>query len=101
MFAQEDLWQAIDLLAERAGLSTSGLARKAGLDATSLNPSKRVSPDGRERWPSTETLSKLLAAAETDLLAFATLMNSLPDQMERTTGDREQFDEMEQSRAAA
>ena len=101
MFAHEDLWQAIDLLAERSGLSTSGLARKAGLDATSLNPSKRVSSDGRERWPSTETLSKLLAAAETDLLAFATLMNSLPEQIDMPIGDREQFDEMEQTRAAA
>jgi phage repressor protein C with HTH and peptisase S24 domain len=101
MFAHGDLWHAIDLLAERSALSTSGLAREAGLDSTSLNKSKRMSPDGRERWPSTETLSKLLAAAEVDLLAFATLMNSFPEQIDAPIGDREQVDELEQSRAAA
>ncbi|WP_114947623.1 helix-turn-helix transcriptional regulator [Microvirga calopogonii] len=101
MFAHGDLWQAIDLLAERCGSSTSGLALKAGLDATSLNKSKRMNSDGRERWPSTETLSKLLAAAETDLLAFAQLMNSLSEESDVPIGDREQVDGMEKTRAAA
>jgi phage repressor protein C with HTH and peptisase S24 domain len=55
----QDIWRAIDLLAESHGLSASGLARLAGLDPTSFNPSKRSTSDGRARWPSTETLAKI------------------------------------------
>lgn len=55
----QDIWRAIDLLAESHGLSASGLAKLAGLDPTSFNPSKRSTPDGRPRWPSTETLAKI------------------------------------------
>lgn len=55
----QDIWRAIDLLAESHGLSASGLAKLAGLDPTSFNPSKRATPDGRARWPSTETLAKI------------------------------------------
>ena len=40
------VWIALDRLAERAGLSASGLARRAGLDPTTFNRSKRVTPDG-------------------------------------------------------
>ena len=57
-----DIWRGIDLLAEKHGLSASGLARLAGLDATAFNKSKRVSVDGRLRWPSTESLSRALDA---------------------------------------
>jgi phage repressor protein C with HTH and peptisase S24 domain len=55
----QDIWRAIDLLAESNGLSASGLAKLAGLDPTSFNPSKRSTTDGRARWPSTETLSRI------------------------------------------
>jgi len=56
------IWNGIDELARRHGLSVSGLARLAGLDATAFNKSKRINKDGRERWPSTESLAKILAA---------------------------------------
>jgi phage repressor protein C with HTH and peptisase S24 domain len=56
----DSIWRAIDLLAESHGYSASGLARKAGLDPTSFNPSKRVTSEGRPRWPSTESLAKIL-----------------------------------------
>ena len=56
------IWAGIDKLANRHGLSVSGLARLAGLDATAFNKSKRISKDGRERWPSTESLAKVLDA---------------------------------------
>ena len=56
------IWDAIDAIAERHGFSASGLARVAGLDATAFNRSKRVSKDGRERWPSTESIAKILDA---------------------------------------
>ena len=62
MLSHRAIWDAIDALAERHGFSASGLARVAGLDATAFNRSKRVSKDGRERWPSTESIAKVLEA---------------------------------------
>ena len=62
MLSHADIWNAIDSLAERHGLSASALARLAGLDATAFNKSKRVNRDGRERWPSTESIAKVLEA---------------------------------------
>jgi phage repressor protein C with HTH and peptisase S24 domain len=62
MLTHSAIWDAIDALAARHDLSASGLARIAGLDATAFNKSKRVSKDGRERWPSTESLAKVLEA---------------------------------------
>jgi phage repressor protein C with HTH and peptisase S24 domain len=46
------------------------LARKAGLDPTTFNKSKRNGPDGRPRWPSTESIAKVLQATGTELGAF-------------------------------
>jgi phage repressor protein C with HTH and peptisase S24 domain len=68
------IWSAIDRLAARAGLSASGLAKKAGLDPTTFNKSKRVTPDGRERWPSTESVAKSLAATGTPVNVFVSLI---------------------------
>lgn len=70
MLSHRAIWDAIDSLAERHGLSTSGLARLAGLDATAFNRSKRVSKDGRERWPSTESIAKVLEATGESFDAF-------------------------------
>jgi phage repressor protein C with HTH and peptisase S24 domain len=55
MLSHRAIWDGIDALAQRHGHSVSALARLAGLDATAFNVSKRVSKDGRERWPSTES----------------------------------------------
>jgi len=70
----EDIWRAIDTLAAENGLSPSGLARKAGLDPTSFNISKRRTGDGRFRWPSTESLSKILAATGARMDEFTALV---------------------------
>ncbi len=69
------VWNGIDRLAARAGLSASGLAKKSGLDPTTFNKSKRVTPDGRARWPSTESISKALAATGVSVETFVTLIN--------------------------
>lgn len=74
MITHKQIWAALDTLAERNGLSASGLARRAGLDATSFNKSKRTSPEGRDRWPSTETIAKIAAATGTDLDSFVALL---------------------------
>ena len=70
----EQIWTALDRLAERAGLSPSGLAKRSGLDPTTFNKSKRITPDGRERWPSTESVSKALAATNSSIDAFVQLI---------------------------
>ena len=56
----DDIWRALDTLAAEHGMSASGLAKRSGLDATTFNRSKRTMPDGRARWPSTESLAKVL-----------------------------------------
>jgi phage repressor protein C with HTH and peptisase S24 domain len=75
MLSHARIWAAIDRLAERYGLSASGLARKAGLDATSFNRSKRTSPEGRDRWPSTESIAKILTATGAGLDEFMRLVD--------------------------
>ena len=68
------IWRAIDALAARKGMTASGLARAAGLDPTTFNKSKRQAPDGKARWPSTESIARALAAAETNWDEFAALL---------------------------
>lgn len=65
MFTHDEIWQAIDNLAAHHGYSPSGLAKRAGLDPTTFNRSKRISPEGKPRWPSTESLSKILTVTQT------------------------------------
>ncbi|MFT4118065.1 S24 family peptidase [Bradyrhizobium sp.] len=73
MLTHDQIWGALDRLAARAGLSPSGLAKRAGLDPTTFNKSKRITSDGRARWPSTESIAKALAAAGASLEAFVKL----------------------------
>ena len=70
-----DIWRAIDQLAAHHGLTPSGLARTAGLDPTAFNPSKRAAKDGRPRWPSTESLARVLEAVGSGFDDFAMLMD--------------------------
>ncbi len=67
MLRHADIWQAIDRLAAAHDLTASGLARRAGLDPTTFNKSKRISRDGKPRWPSTESISKILDATGSSL----------------------------------
>ncbi|MFN3348445.1 helix-turn-helix transcriptional regulator [Pseudorhodoplanes sp.] len=78
MLTHAQIWTAIDRLAARAGLSASGLAKKAGLDPTTFNKSKRITPDGRARWPSTESVAKSLAATGTSIETFIALISEAP-----------------------
>lgn len=76
MMTQSDIWRAIECLAQAQGYSLSGLARRAGLDPTAFNRSKRVSPEGKPRWPSTESLARILEVTGTSLSDFALLVES-------------------------
>jgi phage repressor protein C with HTH and peptisase S24 domain len=71
----DEIWRALDTLAAENGLSASGLARRAGLDPTTFNPSKRRMPDGRARWPSTESVAKVLDATGASLEQFTALVS--------------------------
>ena len=87
MLSHDRVWAAIDALAERYSLSASGLAKRAGLDSTAFNKSKRLSADGRPRWPSTESLAKIMEATGATLDEFMELVeparpkpaNAVPD----------------------
>jgi phage repressor protein C with HTH and peptisase S24 domain len=74
MLTHDQIWGAIDALAKRKAHSVSALAKLAGLDATTFNRSKRVSADGHPRWPSTESIAKILAATGTGVDEFLGLI---------------------------
>lgn len=76
MVSHEDIWVAIDRLAEQFGFSTSGLARRAGLDPTAFNRSKRLSPEGKPRWPSTESIAKILSVTGTRMSDFILMVET-------------------------
>src|SRR4030081_1738908 len=74
ILTHDQIWTALDRLAERSGLSSSGLARRSGLHPTTFNQSKRITSDGRERWPSTESVAKALAATNSSIDTFVALI---------------------------
>src|SRR5690606_26862805 len=74
MFSHDSVWAAIDALADRKSLTASGLARLAGLDPTTFNKSKRYAADGRARWPSTESLAKVMEATGASVEEFTRLI---------------------------
>ena len=78
MLSHDRVWAAIDALAERYSLSASGLAKRAGLDSTAFNKSKRQSSDGRPRWPSTESVAKIIEATNSSLDEFLSLVEGKP-----------------------
>lgn len=78
MLSHGDIWHAIDQLAAAHGFSASGLARRAGLDPTTFNKSKRVAPDGRPRWPSTESIAKILEATGASISEFVSFVGTVP-----------------------
>ena len=75
MLTHKQIWTAIDALAAKNRLSASGLAKLSGLDPTTFNKSKRGAPSGKLRWPSTESISKVLAATGASLEEFVALVS--------------------------
>ena len=58
---KQKIWGVIDTIAKDNGISTSRLAKIAGLDATAFNISKRVA-DGYCRTPHMTTVMAILRA---------------------------------------
>jgi len=77
MFSHRDIWAALDRLAVHLSTSPSGLAKQAGLDPTTFNKSKRQS-SSKDRWPSTESLSKVLATVGMSFEDFARFADNAP-----------------------
>jgi phage repressor protein C with HTH and peptisase S24 domain len=77
MLTHKQIWTAIDALAARYNLSPSGLAKLAGLDPTTFNKSKRGDATGKLRWPSTESISKVLNATNATLDEFVSLVEGV------------------------
>ena len=75
MLTHNAIWRGIDLLAAKNQFSASGLAKRAGLDPTTFNKSKRTTKQGKPRWPSTESLSKILEATQTSMPDFVALLD--------------------------
>ncbi len=73
------VWRALDQIAADNGHSASALAKLAGLDPTSFNPSKRVTREGRLRWPSVETLAKVAEATGNGLRDVAAMLDDRPE----------------------
>ena len=71
----EQVWDAVDKLAKLHGLTPSGLAKKAGLDATTFNKSKRIRNDGKQRWPSLDSINKILEACNVSFEQFYQLID--------------------------
>ncbi len=71
-----DIWSGLDKLAKMKGWSASGLARRSGLDPTAFNKSKRINPQGKPRWPTTESLSKALTATKSTMADFVRLIGA-------------------------
>lgn len=72
MLRHKDIWNALDGVAKAKGFSASGLARRAGLDPTSFNKSKRINPQGKPRWPTTQSIAKVLEVTDLTLSDFVT-----------------------------
>jgi len=88
MFTHAEVWRGIDRLAKQNGLTPSGLARRAGLDPTTFNPSKRITKQKKARWPSTESLAKILNATSTPFDSFVGLMSDRPNQPAQPVSQR-------------
>jgi phage repressor protein C with HTH and peptisase S24 domain len=88
MFTHAEVWRGIDRLAKQNGMTPSGLARRAGLDPTTFNPSKRVTKQSKSRWPSTESLAKILTATGTSFADFVSIMSDEPARDARPASQR-------------
>ncbi len=76
----KDVWLAIDKLARKNKLSCSKLAVSSGLDATTFNKSKRYSVFGKPRWPSMQSISKILESTSTTPSEFARFLENEDDE---------------------
>ncbi|MBQ8255660.1 MAG: hypothetical protein IJY99_01705 [Alphaproteobacteria bacterium] len=71
MLTHDQIWGALDSIAQSKSISVSQLAIVSGLDSTAFNKSKRIDTNGKLRYPSTHTLAKVLNKNNITIAAFA------------------------------
>lgn len=98
MLTHTDIWAAIDRLAQENRLTASGLARRAGLDPTTFNRSKRITKEGKTRWPSTESIAKILEATDTSFAHFVGLVRPGLGETAQDTVPLTGFDDVQSDR---
>ncbi|MBR6364254.1 MAG: helix-turn-helix transcriptional regulator [Alphaproteobacteria bacterium] len=76
LMTHDDVWRAIERFAMEHGMSCSGLARCSGLDPTTFNRSKRWTKEGQPRWPSTNSISKILASTGASIQEFTKFIDN-------------------------
>jgi len=74
LFNHAAIWDAIDLLAAELDMTPSAMAKKAGLDATAFNKSKRKTTQGKERLPGLDSIGRVLNATGTSADYFVSLI---------------------------
>ena len=72
----DDVWRAIERFATEHGMSCSRLAKLSGLDPTTFNKSKRFSKYEQPRWPSTNSIAKIIDATGAQPQDFFKFINS-------------------------
>lgn len=75
-------WSSFAAIAALRGQSISALAIDAGMDASALNPSKSQK-NGKDRWPSMETVAKVCETAGLTSKDWRILTDFLADFNER------------------
>lgn len=98
---QEEVWRGIDHLADEIGVTPARLAKMAGLDQAVFSAGRRKRPEGGLRWPSMDSLAKVLDVADISLGDFVNYMYGNPDtkagfrlpvQTLTNAGDADQYD---------
>lgn len=79
MVKQETFWESLEKIAEREGIALSTLARQAGLDKTSMLPSKRYNLNGAMKWPSTETIGRVLNSLNISVQEYGAILAGTAD----------------------
>lgn len=85
------IWKVIDRIAYINGISVSALARRAGLDSTAFNRSKRMYVSGKYRWPSSESICRVLKVTGTSWGRFCFYMEEVDKEIEGG-GERDKKD---------
>lgn len=75
---QDDVWRGIDLLADNVGVTPARLARMAGLDQAVFSAGRRRRDDGSLRWPSMDSLAKVLKVSGISMGDFVNYMYGDP-----------------------
>ena len=79
------IWNVIDKIAYINGISVSALAKRAGLDSTAFNKSKRYYPSGKRRWPSSESICKVLKVMNIDWKTFSHYMGEADEELKKSS----------------